>query len=295
MKIHLVDGTYELFRAYFGAPKAMSPDGREVGAVRGLIRSMLALLKQDDATHIACAFDSVITSFRNQLFSGYKTGEGVPADLLAQFGLAEEAASALGLVVWRMFDFEADDAIATAVARWSDSPDVEQIVICSPDKDFAQMVLDSKVVCMDRRRGEIIDRDGVEAKFGIPPESIVDYLALVGDAADGFPGIPAWGAKSAAAVLARYAHVEDIPDSAAVWDLKVRGARRLATNLAARREEAALYKRLATLRLDVPISEELSDLKWRGAKREEFERLCQELGFGSLAGERRVWSEQLHG
>ena len=290
MKIHLVDGTYELFRAYFGAPKATAPDGREVGAVRGLVRSLLSLLRQDDVTHVACAFDSVIVSFRNELFPGYKTGEGVPGELLGQFELAEQAIAALGLVVWPMIEFEADDAIATAASRWSERPEVGQIVICSPDKDLAQMVREERVVCLDRRRAKVLDSLGVEVKFGVPPESIPDYLALVGDSADGFPGVLSWGARSAAAVLGRYLHIEDIPDSASLWDVRVRGADRLAANLATRRSEAALYKRLATLRLDVPLAEDVDALEWHGAHEGLFRRLCADLGFGALADEPHRWA-----
>ena len=292
MKVHLVDGTYELFRAYFGAPKLTAPDGREVGAVRGLARSLLSLLRQDDVTHVACAFDSVITSFRNELFAGYKTGDGVPEDLLGQFPLAERAASALGLVVWPMVEFEADDAMATAANMWVELPAVDQIVICSPDKDLAQMVRDDLVVCLDRRRGLILDRAGVEAKFGVLPESIPDYLALVGDSADGFPGLPSWGAKSAAAVLARYVHIESIPDDASAWDVQVRGADRLAANLASRRREAALYKLLATLRLDVPIAEDADALQWSGADPAGFRELWDELGFAALAEEPHRWRSE---
>ena len=292
MKIHLIDGTYELFRAYFGAPKVTAPDGREVGAVRGLVRSLLSLLRQDAVTHVACAYDSVIVSFRNDLFPRYKTGEGVPEDLLGQFELAEQATSALGLVVWPMIEFEADDAIATAASRWSECPEVGQIVICSPDKDLAQMVREERVVCLDRRRGQVFDSLGVEVKFGVSPESIPDYLALVGDSADGFPGVPSWGAKSAAAVLGRYLHIEDIPDSASLWDVRVRGADRLAENLATRRSEAALYKRLATLRLDVPLTEDVDALEWHGAPEGQFRRLCADLGFGTVADEPHRWAHE---
>ena len=213
MKIHLVDGTYELFRAYYAMPSITTPDGSEVGAVRGLLQTMLVLLREDDVTHVACAFDSVIESFRNQMFSGYKTGEGVPDDLLGQFDLAERAVRALGVVVWPMVEFEADDAIATAASRWSDSSGVDQVVICSPDKDLAQMVSGDRVVCLDRRRKSTLNEAGVEEKFGVWPASIPDFLALVGDSADGIPGISGWGAKSSAQVLRRFAHIERIPDA----------------------------------------------------------------------------------
>ncbi len=291
MKVHLVDGTYELFRAHFGAPKTAAPDGRSVGAVRGLIQTLLMLLRQDDVSHVACAFDSVVTSFRNEAFAGYKTGEGVPGELLAQFETAERAASALGIVVWRMVEFEADDAIATAAHMWADAPGVEQVVICSPDKDLAQMVRGARVVSLDRRRNTLLDADGVIAKFGVAPASIPDYLALVGDAADGIPGVPRWGAKSAAQVLGEYKHIDAIPDNPLLWDVKVRGAKSLAQSLAQHRDAAALYKYLATLRLDAPISERLADLEWRGIQRAPFNALCAELGLGRLADLPHRWAE----
>lgn len=291
MKIHLVDGTYELFRAHFGAPKTVSPDGKPTGAVRGLIQTLLLLLRQDDVSHVGCAFDSVVTSFRNEAFAGYKTGEGVPAELLTQFETAERAASALGIVVWRMVEFEADDAIATAAHMWADAPGVEQVVICSPDKDLAQMVRGARVVSLDRRRNALLDADGVVAKFGVAPASIPDYLALVGDTADGIPGVPRWGAKSAAQVLGEYKHIEAIPDNPLLWNVKVRGAKSLAQSLAQHRDAAALYKYLATLRLDAPISERLEDLEWRGVQRAPFNALCAELGLGRLADLPHRWAE----
>ncbi len=282
MKLHLVDGTYELFRAYFGAPPARSPQGQEVGATRGLLRSLLALLREDGVSHVACAFDHVIESFRNRMFEGYKTGEGVPEDLLAQFPLAERAASALGLVVWPMVEFEADDALAAAAARWADADGVEQVVICSPDKDLTQCVRGARVVCFDRSRRLLLDEPGVIAKFGVPPASIPDWLALVGDSADGIPGIPRWGAKSAAAVLARYGHIDRIPDDVRRWDFAVRGADALAASLRERRRDAQLYRELATLRVDVPLAEDIDDLRWRGARREELEGLGREIGEAEL-------------
>ncbi len=289
MKIHLIDGTYELFRAYFAMPSMSAPDGRPVGAVRGLLQTLLALLKEDDVTHVACAFDHVVESFRNDLFDGYKTGEGVPEDLFSQFGLAERAVRSLGIVVWPMVEFEADDALATAVARWSGEADVEQIVICSPDKDLMQMVSGDEVVSLDRRRDITIDEPGVWEKFGVGPKSIPDYLALVGDAADGIPGIPRWGAKSAATVLARYGRLEDIPVDPSDWDVKVRGANSMATSLEDRRGDAALYKRLAILRTDVPLKESIQDLEWRGAVETDYKTLCTELGFNRLANSPQRW------
>jgi 5'-3' exonuclease len=276
MKIHLVDGTYELFRHHFGAPPRKSPDGREVGATVGLLRSLFSLVSTPGITHVACAFDHVIESFRNDLFAGYKTGAGVDANLLAQFPLAERAVSALGIVVWPMVEFEADDALASAAFRFKDQPGVEQVVICSPDKDLAQAVSGASVVCWDRRRDIVLDEEGVIKKFGVRPQSIPDWLALVGDAADGYPGIPAWGAKSASAVLWRFDHLESIPEDPRQFGLPLGRASRLVESLQAHRQEAFLYRRLARLRDDVPLEEGLADLEWRGA-RAELEEVCREL------------------
>ena len=267
-----------MFRAHFGAPPARAPNGTEVGATRGILRTLLALLREDGVSHVACAFDHVIESFRNQLFDGYKTGEGVPEELMAQFPLAERAAHALGIVVWSMVEFEADDALATGAARWDADETVEQVVICSPDKDLAQCVRGSRVVCLDRRRRLVLDEAGTIQKFGVPPASIPDWLALVGDDADGIPGVPRWGAKSAGAVLARYGRIEAIPGDASQWSVSVRGASALAESLEQCRAEAALYKTLATLRRDVPLPETLADLEWRGARREELTALAREIG-----------------
>jgi 5'-3' exonuclease len=289
MKVHLVDGTYELFRAFFGAPPARDREGRPVGAVRGLLATLLSLLREPDVTHVACGFDHVIESFRNELFEGYKTGEGVDADLLAQFHPAERATAALGIVVWPMVEFETDDALATAAARFRDAPGVQQVVICSPDKDLSQCVLGNRVVCRDRRQRVDRDEAGVVARFGVPPASIPDWLALVGDSADGIPGIPGWGEKSAATVLARYGRIEAIPDEAARWEVEVRGRERLAASLRGRREEAALYRRLATLRTDVPLAEGLDDLEWRGARRADLEALCREIGAEDLLARVPDW------
>ncbi|MEZ4652167.1 MAG: 5'-3' exonuclease H3TH domain-containing protein [Candidatus Eisenbacteria bacterium] len=277
MKLHVVDGTYELFRSHYGAPSATDARGREVGATRGILRSFLGLIRDEGATHLACAFDTQIESFRNQLFAGYKTGEGIEPALFAQFPLAERAAHALGIVVWPMIDFEADDALATAAAQWEDHPDVEQVVICSPDKDLAQCVGD-RVVMLDRRRRIVLDEAGVREKFGVPPASIPDYLALVGDAADGIPGIPRWGPKTASSLLSRFGTIAEIPRDPAFWGVDVRGRDSLAESLNLRREDAALYRTLAVLRRDVPLEETLEDLEWMGARREELEALCGELG-----------------
>jgi 5'-3' exonuclease len=275
--IYLVDGTYELFRSYFGAPKATTAAGTEVGATRGILRSLFALVREPGVTHVACAFDHVIESFRNDLYAGYKTSAGVPDDLIAQFDLAERAAHALGIIVWSMVEFEADDALAAGAERWRDAPGVEQVVLCTPDKDMAQCVRDDKVVCLDRRQRRIMNVAGVIEKFGVPPASIPDWLALVGDAADGYPGVPRWGAKSASALLAHYGHLESIPDRDSEWRVSVRGAAALAASLREHREAAYLYRHLATLRVDVPLTEQLDDLRWCGARREELTVLCREI------------------
>ena len=277
MKIHLIDGTFELFRAYYGSPSSRAPAGQEVGAVRGLLRSLLALLSERDVTHIAIAFDHVIESFRNDLYPGYKTSEGIDPTLWAQFGPAEDACRALGVVTWPMIEFEADDALATAAARLATEPEVEQVVICSPDKDLAQCVRGARVVCLDRMRRKMLDEAGVIAKFGVPPASIPDWLALVGDNADGYPGIPRWGATSAAALLAAYGRLDAIPDDPSTWSVKVRGAPALADALGAQRDNALLFRRLATLRTDVPLPESLDDLCWRGPDEPALAALAERL------------------
>jgi 5'-3' exonuclease len=287
MQLHLLDATFELFRAYFGQPPTRAPDGREVGAVRGLIRSTLPLLRDPAVTHVAAATDQVIESFRNQLFAGYKTGEGIPPDLWAQFPLAEEALEAMGVTVWPMVEFEADDALATAAARFAG--DSERVVILSPDKDLAQCVRGTHVVMHDRIRGATYDEAAVRTRFGIAPASIPDWLALVGDTADGIPGVSGWGRKSAATVLAEYLHLEDIPDDPSLWRIALRGRERLAATLAAHRPEAQLYKRLATLRLDVALPQRLDDLRWRGALAQRYRALCDSLGFADLADRPHRW------
>jgi len=290
MRLHLLDATYELFRAFYGGgPPRHAPDGRQVKGVVGIIESTLSLLRQPDLTHVAAATDQVIRSFRNDLFDGYKTEAGMDPDILAQFPLAERALEALGVVVWRMEEFEADDALATAALRFSD--EVERVVILTPDKDLAQCVVGDRVVMFDRRRELVIDEDGVWEKFGVGPESIPDYLGLVGDTADGFPGVPSWGAKSAATLLARYVHLDRIPPDCADWAVKVRGAERLAANLREHRREADLYRHLATLRRDVPLGETLQDLEWRGVRRTAFFELCEELGFSEVRNRPHKWAE----
>jgi 5'-3' exonuclease len=286
-----VDGTYELFRAYFGAPKATTRDGREIGATRGILRSLFALLREPGVTHMACAFDHVIESFRNDLYPGYKTSEGVPEDLLAQFSLAERATDALGVVVWPMVEFEADDAIAAAADRWRDAPELEQIVLCTPDKDMAQCVRGTRIVCLDRLRRRTLDDAGVIEKFGVPPASIPDWLALVGDSADGYPGVPRWGSKSAATILAFYGHLDSIPDRESEWRVPVRGAAALAASLREHRDEAYLYRRLATLRVDVPLTEQIDDLRWRGARRDQLTTLCQEIEDEGFLERVTIWRD----
>ena len=280
MKIHLVDGTYELFRNHFGAPPKKTSDGREVGATLGLLRSLYMLLTSPGVTHVACAFDHVIESFRNDLFAGYKTGEGVDPDLLAQFPLAEQGVATLGVVVWPMVEFEADDALATAALRFSQDKSVKQVLVCSPDKDLAQLVSGKRIVCWDRRREIVIDEAAVVEKYGVHPASIPDWLALVGDSADGYPGVPGWGAKSASAVLARYKHLESIPEDAGKWRISAISAGRaasLAASLASHRKEVLLYRKLAALREDVPLKEKLADLEWHGAH-ERLKDFCHEWG-----------------
>lgn len=291
MKIHLIDGTYELFRNHFGAPPKKAPDGREIGATLGLLRSFVMLLSSPDVTHVGVAFDHVIESFRNGLYTGYKTGEGVDPNLLAQFPLAEEVISALGVVVWSMVEFEADDAIATAVKRFKKNKSVEQIVIGSPDKDLTQLVSGNRIVCWDRRRETIMDEAGVIEKFGVSPESIADWLAVVGDSADGYPGIPGWGAKSASTVLSHYRHLEQVPDDSSKWKIDSISAGRaasLAQSLSSHRQEAYLFRQLARLRVDVPMQEKLADLKWQGAL-PRLKEICSELGDDKIPARISKW------
>jgi len=263
LKVYLVDGTYELFRHYFAVPKARDARGREVGAVRGVLASLLAMMR-GGVEYIGVATDHVIESFRNDLWEGYKTGEGVEPDLLSQFPLLEEVLTAAGLVVWPMVEFEADDALASAVALSLEDRRIEQVVICTPDKDLAQCVQASRVVQLIRRTGVTVDEAGVIAKFGVAPESIPDYLALVGDSADGYPGLPGWGAKSTAAVLRKFRHIELIPESARDWHVSVGNAGSLADTLSRQRTRALLFKTLATLRRDIPLFEGVDSLRWTG-------------------------------
>ena len=277
MKIHLVDGTYELFRSHFGAPPKKAPDGIEIGATLGLVRSMMLLLSDPEVTHVAVAFDHVIESFRNKLYPGYKSSAGVDPVILNQFSLAEKLVSALGMVIWPQVKFEADDAIATAVAKFKKVKSVEQIVICSVDKDLTQMVDGDRVICWDRRREILLNDKGVTEKFGVGPESIPDFLALVGDSADGYPGIQGWGEKSTSTVLAKYKHIEAIPNDPNKLGLGLGRATTLLENLKKNYKDALLFRELSTLRTDVPLKETLADLKWQGAY-PRLKKLCHELG-----------------
>ena len=282
MIVHLVDGTYELFR-YFLSPAAAFDRSApaELRAVRGVVGSILGML-EEGATHLGVATDHVIESFRNGLWPGYKTGEGMDPLLTAQFEPLEQALGALGVVVWPMVEFEADDALAAAAAMGAADARVEQVVVCTPDKDLAQCVRGDRVVQLDRRRREVRNEAGVVKKFGVPPASIPDWLALVGDAADGFPGLPGWGAASAAVVLARYGHLERIPERAAEWDVPVRGAARLAATLVEQRERARLFRTLATLRVDAPIGVDVDGLRWTGP-RADFAAWAARLGTPALS------------
>ena len=263
MVVHLIDGTYELFRHYYALPSARDVDGREVAAVRGVIRSVLGMIS-NGATHVGVATDHVIESFRNRLWRGYKTSAGVEKDLLAQIPVLEEALQALGVVVWPMVEYEADDALAAAAFQAANDRKVEQVVICTPDKDLAQSVRGSRVVQLNRRTRAVLDEAGVRSKFGVPPSSIPDYLALVGDAADGYPGLEGWGAKSSAAVLARFGRLEDIPEDWKEWHVNASSPARLAETLARDRRLAFLFRDLATLRTDVPVFDDVEELRWAG-------------------------------
>jgi 5'-3' exonuclease len=263
VEIHLVDGTYELFRHYYAVPRARDADGREVGAVRGVLASVLAMIN-GGATHVGVATDHIIESFRNRMWPGYKTGDGIEPDLWAQFPLLEEALTALGVTVWPMVEFEADDALAAASAIAAQSREVDRVLICTPDKDLAQCVCGTRVVQVIRRTRTIRDEAAVIEKFGVRPESIPDYLALVGDAADGYPGLPGWGAKSTAAVLAKYLHLEAIPADATTWGVNASQAGALGRTLVRERDRAMLFRDLATLRTDIPLFESIEELRWQG-------------------------------
>ena len=263
MNVHLVDGTYELFRHYYALPSARDAAGQEVAAVRGVVASVLGMIKEG-ATHVAVATDHVVESFRNDLWAGYKTSEGVEAELLAQFPLLEEALSAAGILVWPMVEFEADDALAAGAAIAARDARVDRVIVCTPDKDLAQCVRGTRVVQLNRRTRTTCDEAGVIEKFGVPPASIPDYLALVGDAADGYPGLRGWGAKSSAAVLARFLHLESVPADHREWGVSVANASTLAATLVKERERALLFRTLATLRTDIALFDDLDQLRWKG-------------------------------
>jgi len=279
LRVHLLDGTYELFRHFYAMPRQQDRTGHEVAAIIGVLGSVLGML-ESDTTHLGVATDHVIESFRNELWAGYKTSAGIEPDLMAQFHPLEDALRALGVVVWAMEEFEADDALAAAARVAADSRAVEQVIICTPDKDLSQCVRGQRVVQLDRRKRELRDEKGVVARFGVGPASIPDYLALVGDSADGFPGIPGWGEKASGTVLGRYAHLEKIPASHTQWEVAVRGAARVAAALQEHLELAILFRKLATLRTDVPVGT-VDDLQWRGPT-PEFERVAQQLGVPGL-------------
>jgi len=280
MDVYLVDGTYELFRYFFAVPSAQDPQGQEVGAVRGVLGTVLSMF-ETGATHLGVATDHVVESFRNDLYPGYKTSEGVPPELLSQFPILEEALDAMGVKIWPMVQFEADDALASAAAFAAKDELVQQVIICTPDKDLSQCVSGKRIVQLDRRREVIRDEAGVVEKFGVGPESIPDYLAVVGDSADGYPGITGWGAKAAAQVLSHYPHLENIPKAWQEWDSSIRRARTLAESLFTHWEDALLFRTLATLRLDVPVFDAVEELRWTGP-RPEFEAYCSRLGSRSL-------------
>jgi 5'-3' exonuclease len=285
VQVYLIDGTYELFRQYFGRPPSASSEGNEIGATRGVIWSVATLLSKG-VTHIGVATDHVIESFRNQLWAGYKSGAEVPAELKAQFPLLEVALEALGVRVWPMVELEADDALASAACVASDDSEVEQVLICTPDKDLAQAVVGQRVVQLDRRSGVLTDEDGVRERYGVGPESIPDWLALVGDSADGFPGLSGWGRRSASVVLAHYGHIESIPDAVGDWDSEVlkavRGGASLAARLATERDSAMLFRLLATLRVDRGLLGHVDELAWRGPT-PAFADVCRFLRDDSLA------------
>jgi 5'-3' exonuclease len=295
MKVHVVDGTYELFRYFFAMPSQKNAQGVEIGAVRGVLGTILAMI-EGGATHLGVATDHVIESFRNDLYPGYKTSEGVAPELLTQFPILEDALRLLGVVVWPMVEFEADDALAAAAVKASGDDRVEQTLICTPDKDLAQCVSGDRVVQLDRRRAILRNEAGVVEKWGVRPESIPDYLAVVGDTADGYPGLPGWGEKAAGATFSRFPHLEDVPRDWRQWDRSIRGAMRLASVLTEQWEDVLLFRTLATLRRDAPVMESVDELEWKGPL-PEFEPYCETLGAEGLfaravaAGSRRAAAE----
>jgi 5'-3' exonuclease len=272
MNVHLIDGTYELFRHFFAVPSVLDSNGQEIGAVRGVMASVLSMIERG-ATHLGVATDHVVESFRNELYSGYKTSEGVPPELLSQFPILEEALQAMGVVVWPMVYFEADDALASAAVQAAKDDRVQQVFVCTPDKDLSQCVVGTRIVQLDRRRDILRDEAGVVAKFGVSPPSIPDYLAVVGDTADGYPGLPGWGAKAAAVTFAQYTHLEGIPKDWKEWHPSIKKARSLCESLLNQWDDALLFRTLATLRLDVPVFATVDDLRWQGPQ-ENFEKIC---------------------
>jgi 5'-3' exonuclease len=275
MNIYLIDGTYELFRYFFAVPSAKDASGQEIGAVRGVLGSVLSMI-ETGATHLGVATDHIVESFRNDLYSGYKTSEGVAPELLSQFPILEEALESMGVLVWPMVEFEADDALASAATRGAMDDRVKQVIVCTPDKDLSQCVVGTRVVQLDRRRELLRDEAGVIEKFGVGPESIPDYLAVVGDSADGYPGIEGWGPKAAALVFSQYPHLENIPKDWRTWHPSIRRASRLAESLFTSWDDAILFRTLATLRLDVPVFDSVDDLLWQGP-RPEFQQFCERL------------------
>lgn len=282
MDVHLIDGTYELFRHFFAVPAAADVNGQEVGAVRGVLASVLSMI-ESGATHIGVATDHVVESFRNDLYPGYKTSEGVAPELLSQFPVLEEALEAMGVMVWPMVRFEADDALASAAAKAAQDDRVKQVFICTPDKDLSQCVVGTRVVQLDRRRNISRDEAGVVMKFGVKPQSIPDYLAVVGDSADGFPGVPGWGIKAAALTLSQYPHFEDIPKDWREWHPSIKRARALSESLFTSWSDALLFRTLATLRLDVPVFDTVEDLRWKGPC-PDFEERCRRMKSPTLLG-----------
>ncbi|HET6176813.1 MAG TPA: 5'-3' exonuclease H3TH domain-containing protein [Candidatus Sulfotelmatobacter sp.] len=280
MDVHLIDGTYELFRHFFAVPSATDKNGREIGAVRGVLNSVLSMI-EGGATHVGVATDRVVESFRNELYSGYKTSEGVDAELLSQFPILEETLEAMGVVVWPMVYYEADDALASAAAKAAQGAAVSRVFICTPDKDLSQCVVGTRVVQLDRRQDTVRDEAGVFAKFGVTPQSIPDYLAVVGDSADGFPGVTGWGAKGAALVLSQYTHLESIPKDWRAWHSSIRKARVLSESLFQAWNDALLFRTLATLRLDVPVFNSVEDLRWQGP-RAGFAEQCERMNSPAL-------------
>jgi len=282
MDVHLVDGTYELFRYFFAMPATADVNGQEIGAVRGVLNSVLSMIERG-ATHIGVATDHIVESFRNDLYPGYKTSEGVPVQLLSQFPILEEALETMGVVVWPMVDYEADDALASAASKAAQENCVTRVLICTPDKDLSQCVVGTRVVQLDRRRDILRDEAGVVIRFGVRPESIPDYLALIGDSADGFPGLPGWGPKSAALTLSQYTHLEEIPKNWREWHASIRKAETLAASLFNSWSDALLFRTLATLRLDVPVFDTVADLLWTGP-RPDFEAQCERMKSPDLLG-----------